>query len=281
MSVQPTPKKSFSAMGLTSPVRRIMAMTAAMAIIATATSPAMAQENASSNTSVFQMFFWSSDILGLLIIYILLFMSVAVFALSAQYLLKYRRVAMIPEQTQTEIESMLAEKQYREAIDYANEDTSYLGKLLSSAMNEAANGHGAMERAIEETGDAETSRYLRPIELLNVLGNIAPMLGLFGTVYGMIVAFQQLVAAGGKPDPASLAAGISTALVTTFWGLIVAMPALAAYALIRNKIDALTSEGLLVAEELISPFKPSGKKSSSSSSSSSRPRATPNPDVES
>jgi len=94
-------------------------------------------------------------------------------------------------------------------------------------------------------------------------------MGLFGTVYGMILAFQQLVASGGSPDPAKLAAGISTALVTTFWGLIVAIPALAAYALIRNKIDALTSEGLVIAEELISPFKPGAKRSSSSSSSSS------------
>jgi biopolymer transport protein ExbB len=76
----------------------------------------------------------------------------------------------------------------------------------------------------------------------------------------MILAFQQLVAAGGKPNPAELAAGISTALVTTFWGLIVAMPALAAYALVRNKIDALTSEGITIAADLIHPFKPHAKK---------------------
>jgi biopolymer transport protein ExbB len=113
---------------------------------------------------------------------------------------------------------------------------------------------------------------LRPLEYLNVLGNIAPMLGLFGTVYGMIVAFQTLVEEGGSADPGKLAAGISTALVTTFWGLIVAMPALAAYALIRNKIDALTSEGILIAEELINTFKPGNK-----AGSEQRQRATPKP----
>jgi biopolymer transport protein ExbB len=102
------------------------------------------------------------------------------------------------------------------------------------------------------------------VEYLNVVGNISPMIGLFGTVYGMIVAFQRLVAAGGNPDPAELAGGISTALVTTFWGLVVAIPALAAYALIRNRIDAMTSEALVVAEELIGPFKPTGRGSAAS-----------------
>ncbi len=143
---------------------------------------------------------------------------------------------------------MISQKKYRDAIEYAKSDDSYLGRLTSSALLEAANGFGAMERAIEETSDAETTRYLRPVEYLNVLGNIAPMLGLFGTVYGMIRAFQKLVEAGGSPDPGQLAAGISTALVTTLWGLVVAIPALAGYAVVRNKIDALTSDGLVEAE---------------------------------
>ncbi|MEM1027342.1 MAG: MotA/TolQ/ExbB proton channel family protein, partial [Planctomycetota bacterium] len=114
-------------------------------------------------------------------------------------------------------------------------------------------------------GDAEATRILRPIETLNVMGNIAPMMGLFGTVYGMIVAFQALVDAGGGADPVELAAGISTALVTTFWGLVVAIPALASYAVVRNKIDAITAEGLVQAEQLIKPFRPRRKRSASSS----------------
>ena len=68
-----------------------------------------------------------------------------------------------------------------------------------------------MERAVEEAGDAEAVKLLRPIEYLNVLGNISPMIGLFGTVFGMIVAFQALVAGSGSADPKELAGGISTA----------------------------------------------------------------------
>jgi len=108
------------------------------------------------------------------------------------------------------------------------------------------------------------------------------MIGLFGTVYGMIVAFQKLAELGGQPDPASLAAGIGTALITTFWGLVVAIPAISAYTLIRNKVDALTGEGMVLVEDLIASFRPRRSKSgatasSAASSSSGRPRATPKP----
>jgi biopolymer transport protein ExbB len=248
--------------------------------------PAQAQ-NDDASMNFFEMFLWSSDPLGLLNIWVLVLMSAVSIALSIRFWMMFRRSALLPEETRSQIESLLADKKYRDAIDYALADPTYLGQVTSAALNEAGNGYQAMERAIEEAGDAATTRLIRPLEYLNVLGNIAPMLGLFGTVYGMIVAFQGLVSAGGAPDPAELAGGISTALVTTLWGLIVAMPALAAYALLRNQADALTTEGMLMAEELISPFKPSGKKSSRSSSKekSDRPdkpersdRPTPQPE---
>jgi biopolymer transport protein ExbB len=224
--------------------------------------PAVGQEQQGTVLRVWSMFFYNHqwDFIGLIIVWLLLLLSMLCIGFALNLVMRYRRSMVLPEATYAQLQQMLEARQYRQAIEYAQGDASYLGKLMASALNQASNGYSAMERAVEETGDAETTRYLRPVEYLNVVGNIAPMMGLFGTVYGMIVAFQQLVEAGGRPDPVQLAGGISTALVTTFWGLIVAIPAMAAYALIRNKIDALTTEGLLQAEELITPFKPSGKK---------------------
>lgn len=223
-------------------------------------SPDAAPATSGGGASFFQAFFWSSDLLGLAIIWFLIVCSFISFGLTLVFVMRYRRINLMPEETRSGIEQLLAAKKYREAIAFANNDPSYLGRITSSALNEAANGYGAMERALEESGDAEATRILRPIEILNVMGNIAPMMGLFGTVYGMIVAFQKLVDAGGGADPVELAAGISTALVTTFWGLVVAIPALASYAVVRNKIDAITAEGLVEAEQLIKPFRPSRKK---------------------
>ncbi len=251
-------------------MRRALSVWLACLVCAVAATPLMAQDEPTISSSWFRMFLWNDDIIGLLIIWVLLLMSAVSVGFTIKLLIDCRRATLVPEDTQQQLQSMLADKRYRDAIEYAGSDPSYLGKVVSSGLNEASSGYGAMERAIEEAGDAETTRLLRPIEYLNVLGNIAPMMGLFGTVYGMIVAFQKLVESGGKPDPGKLAAGISTALVTTFWGLVVAMPALAAYALIRNKVDALASEGLIMAEELIKPFKPGGKKASSGSTSRGR-----------
>lgn len=248
---------------------------------------ALAQEDGETKTTtnLFRAFIWPKtegvEILGNLIILLLLLMSAVVMGFSIMLIFKFRRNQLIPEETRDEIEALLAEKKYREAIEFAQEEDSYLGQVASAALSEAANGYGAMERAVEESGDAEAVKLLRPIEYLNVIGNISPMIGLFGTVFGMIVAFDALVSGGGAADPVELAGGISTALVTTFWGLVVAIPALSAYSLIRNKVDAHCAEGLLMVEELISPFKPSGKKKKSSSSSSSSggsSRATPKPE---
>jgi biopolymer transport protein ExbB len=246
-------------------MRRLTHIITCAAVWLMVVTPALAQDDVATtetkgDVSFFQQFFWSDDPLGLVVIWLLLVMSALSIGFSLKLFMTYRRAAIVPRQTHEQIQTMFADKQFRDAIEYANNDTSYLGKLIAAALGEASAGYNAMERAIEEEGDFETSRMLRPVEYLNVVGNIAPMLGLFGTVYGMILAFQQLVAAGGKPNPAELAAGISTALVTTFWGLIVAMPALAAYALVRNKIDALTSEGITIAADLIHPFKPHAKK---------------------
>ncbi len=245
-------------------MRRAFSVWLAVCLCLWAGPMAMAQDEPAVTHSWFRMFLWNDDVIGLVIIWVLLMMSALSIGFTIKLLIDNRRPTIVPEDTQQQLQAMLAEKRYREAIEYAGSDPSYLGKIVSSGLNEASNGYGAMERAIEEAGDAETTRMLRPIEYLNVLGNIAPMMGLFGTVYGMIVAFQKLVESGGKPDPGKLAAGISTALVTTFWGLVVAMPALAAYALIRNKVDALASEGLIMAEEIIKPFKPAAKKSAGS-----------------
>ena len=224
-------------------------------------SPALAQEG-NTQMSAAKAFLWSDDLLGLAIIWLLVALSMVCMALIMMFLMKFSRSKVVPDEVAGQIEQMLNEKRYREAIEYAQSDSSFLASLVNAALGEASNGYPAMERAIEEEADNEISKMLRPIEFLNVLGNVAPMLGLFGTVYGMIVAFQQLVEAGGRPDPAQLAAGISTALVTTFWGLIVAIPALAGFAVIRNRIDVLTSEGILLAEDLIAPFKPGGSKKS-------------------
>jgi biopolymer transport protein ExbB len=111
-------------------------------------------------------------------------------------------------------------------------------------------------RALEQTADVLTTARLRPIEHLYMLGQVTPMMGLLGTVYGIILAFRAFVASGGHASPVLLAGGIGTALVATFWGLVVAIPALAAYAVLRNKVDELTLQATHAAAEMLNQFRP-------------------------
>lgn len=271
-------------------LRRINPMIALMTLL-TPAATVMAQDapattSAPSGTNVFRMFFAPFppsgvrlvDWIGILMIWVILLLSVVVVALIIQFYLRYRRVTLLPDETREQLENMLNEKRYKEAIEFAGNDPSYLGKVVNAALTQAGNGYSAMERAIEETGDTETTKMLRPLEMLNVLGNVGPMLGLFGTVYGIIIAFNDLMLDGGKVDPGKLAGGISTALVTTFWGLVVAMPAVSAYAVIRNMLDEVTVEGLTVAEDIIKPFKPGAKKAATAPATGGKPPATPKPE---
>lgn len=235
--------------------------------------PLLAQEK----VNAFKMFFWADDIFGVIMIWLLIAMSIVTMALIIQHLMANKASHIVPRENISGYEALLSEKRFREAIEKAAGDPSMLGKMLHASLAEAPNGYGAMERAIEEVGDLESSRRSRRLELLNVMGATGPMLGLFGTVYGMIVAFYTIVEKGGQPQPADLAAGIATALVTTIWGLVVGIPAVAAVSLIRAKIDALTVEAMVQTETLINQFSPGKKAASAAATSAAAASAAPPP----
>jgi biopolymer transport protein ExbB len=198
----------------------------------------------------------SLEVLGSAVTWLLLLMSMSGIGLIVHLSLANRRISVLPDLLASRIKANIKKKKFQHAIDAATKDDSYLAKILTAAFREAKFGFPAMMRALEQTADELATKRLRRIELLNVIGQVSPMIGLFGTVYGMILAFGAIVAAGGSADPVALAGGIGTALTTTFWGLVVAIPALSGYAVIRNKIDELTVEATIEAEEILNSFRP-------------------------
>ena len=204
----------------------------------------------------------SIELLGSAVTWLLLVMSMCGIGLIVFLSLANRRATVLPDELVHSVRQKIKKKQFQSAIILASKNNSYLGKILVAAFLEAKFGFPSMVRALEQTADELATARLRRIELLNVLGQVSPMIGLFGTVYGMILAFGAIVAAGGSADPVALAGGIGTALTTTFWGLVVAIPALAGYAIIRNKIDELTVEATIAAEDILNNFRPRPKHSS-------------------
>ena len=186
--------------------------------------------------------------------------NLAMWGLAVKFLMDFRRESIAPEALRLELEEMFDARQYREVLERTEDDPSALGFMMHEAMSQANYGYGAMERGLEEAAEDRVVRMMRNIEWLNLIGNIGPMLGLMGTVLGMIMAFQDIVSAGGSPNPAELAGSISIALVTTLLGLFVAVPALSFYAIFRNKIDSVTTEALIDSQKLISVFRPAPKR---------------------
>ncbi len=222
------------------------------------TTRAMAQgaEGGKIEISYFDWFIIKGGVIGWLLIAI----DVASWAVIIEHFISIRRTTVLPDIVREEVGQLVEGKQYRDVIEYTSTEPSMLSYMLHQSLTEAAHGYAAMERAMEEAAEERTTKLLRKIELLNVIGNVAPMLGLLGTVYGMILAFSKIVSAGGMPDASKLAASVGVALVTTFWGLVVAIPALAVYAFMRNRIDTLSSEAMMLAQTIISAFRPGAKR---------------------
>jgi biopolymer transport protein ExbB len=140
------------------------------------------------------------------------------------------------------------------AWQLANENETFLSEVVRKGFAGAAGGRETAEYAIIEASEEQATRLFSRIEYLNIIGNVSPMIGLFGTVYGIILAFNSLaeiVHQGGVTRADQLAEGISVALVTTFWGLIIAIPALGMYGLFRNRIDAVAARTVTSVMELI------------------------------
>lgn len=285
--------------------KRLIALLAALftcILGATAAAPALAQDDAftvedvsrsdheASGGSLIQKFFVtiqtkasgerSIEWVGTAIIWFLLLLSMVNIGLIGYLALTNQRKSIMPAGVVAEVKRMLGGGQYREAMNLTQRDESYFSRVMYAALHDANHGYTAVIRALEQTGDELTTIRLRRIEFLNVLGQVSPMIGLFGTVYGMILAFQALVATGGNAEPIMLAGGIATALVTTFWGLLVAIPALAAYAIIRNRIDELTTDAMLTAESILNQFRPKMQQASQQKQSQAHPTpAEPKPAV--
>ena len=186
-------------------------------------------------------------------------LSIVTLAIIIQYFVNIRRSNLMPDLVLQQIEGMFENKQYREAIEMTAAEPSLMSYIVHAALGEAAHGYASMERAMEEAAEEKTTGLLRKIEWLNLIGNVSPMLGLLGTVWGMINAFMAIVEAKGIPSPDKLAYSIGIALVTTLIGLGIAIPSLAVFAIMRNRIDALSTEAVMSAQELIAPFRPAPK----------------------
>ncbi len=205
---------------------------------------------------------WTIDASGPFgaIIGLLSFLMVAMIMMNA---LQLRRDNIIPSEFIEHFEQKLNAKDYQGAYELAKTDESLVARMLTVGLGRLNRGYSEAIEGMQEVGEDENMTMEHRLSYLGMIGTIAPMLGLMGTVQGMIMSFRVIANSTTTPKPYELAEGISTALVTTIEGLIVAIPAMIAFGIFKNRVARFMLELGIIAEGLMSRFAALGKKTAS------------------
>ncbi len=203
---------------------------------------------------------WMYRSLGVFYSLVFLALSFTLVALVVMNILSARREGLLPSQLIQNFENLLNEKKYQEAYELAKSDESFLGQVLSAGLAKLSAGYSQAIEAMQEVGEEENMKLEHRLSYIALIGTISPMVGLLGTVQGMISSFSVIARSPTTPKPSELAAGISTALFTTLVGLFIAIPAIAIYNILRNRIARFVLEVGVVSENLMSRFSGVGAK---------------------
>jgi len=183
-------------------------------------------------------------------------LSVVGLALIISDFVEMRKEKLAPPDLIEEIEALFEAGEYQEAIELCEAEPSYFTNVVAAGLPKMSASFEAMEKALEESGDEEAIKLHSKLSWLSLIANVSPMLGLLGTVMGMIAAFNVIASTKGQADPAQLSGGISAALITTMFGLIVAIPITASFVFLRNRVVKNSLEISAVVGDLFERFRP-------------------------
>jgi len=233
--------------------RKLFFSIALLLVMCAVVSPAFAQDTAKSQEqSLWQIFLKGIEIPT----WFILAGSVAAISLVVEHFLNIRGASISPADQVKRAKELIEARNFRECLESLRKSTTFFARVMTAALLHARHGFDAMhEAAVEKSGEL-SGRMFRKAEYLNILGNLGPLLGLLGTVLGMIKAFGSL---GGQSGSADLAEGISEALVNTFLGLSLAIIGLGFYGVCRNRIDSQTVSATVQALDQLEYFRVSPK----------------------
>ena len=189
-------------------------------------------------------------------------LSFVLVALLVMNILGTRRDTIVPVGLVEGFEQLLNEKKYQEAYELAKNDESFLGQVLSAGLAKLSTGYPQAIEAMQEVGEEENMKLEHRLGYIALIGSLSPMVGLLGTVDGMVQSFRVIATSSATPKASELADGISMALITTLVGLVLAIPAVAIFNILKNRVQRLVLEVGIVSEGLMSRFSSVGGKKS-------------------
>jgi len=204
---------------------------------------------------------------------IFLLISFGLVALVMMNVLQIRRDVLLPPDFVDDFESQLDNKDYQGAYNIARDHDSMVARVLTAGLTKLNRGYSEAVEGMQEVGEDENMSLEHRLSYLALIGSIAPMIGLAGTVTGMIDSFDEIANSATQVEPAKLADGIQKALWTTLVGLGIAIPAMVAYSILRNRVSRLVLEVGMVSEGLMARFQTLGR--GKPSSGGATPAAAP------
>jgi biopolymer transport protein ExbB len=178
-------------------------------------------------------------------------LSIVAFSVVFKIMMDLKGEKILPAQVVEDVTNALQEEDYEGAYAVVQDDHSYLGRVLEGGLSKMNYGADSIEKGADEAWSTEQTALMQTASYVQLIGQTAPMLGLFGTVMGMMQAFAVLAHSAGAANPKDLANGIMNSLVTTFIGLLVAIPCNMVYLVIRNKIVKCGLEVGTAANEIL------------------------------
>ncbi|MDD3468429.1 MAG: MotA/TolQ/ExbB proton channel family protein [Thermoguttaceae bacterium] len=213
-------------------------------------SKAKAPETKAKTKSYFTWFIESSGLIGLLI----LTLSILFVARVCQLFVEYRIEIAVPHALLDRIQNHLAQSEYREVYQILQNDPSILAKLLVVGITELPAGKDQARDTMERYAESLQVDMEKRISLLSVLGTLGPMIGLLGTLKGMIASFSVIAMSDTQMKASEVAGGISEALLLTFEGVGLSVPAIWFYSVFRNRVMTIMTTASYEADRFLRQF---------------------------
>lgn len=188
---------------------------------------------------------------GGLIMYAILICSIIALAIVIEKFIVLKKAKVNVPAFLIKIRTMLKKKDIDGAVNFCLQERTPVSNIVRKGLKKFKYGHQRVVEAIESAGKQEIGKLEKGLSILATISGIAPLLGFLGTVTGMIQAFMKIQELQGSANPSDLAGGIWEALITTAFGLIVGIPALAFYNYFVSAINKLVMDIELVTNDII------------------------------
>jgi biopolymer transport protein ExbB len=188
---------------------------------------------------------------GGIVMYFILASSIVAAAISIEKFMVLKKAKVNIPAFLIKLRALIKKKDLEGALSYCMQERTPVSNIVKKGLKKIRFGHQRVVEAIESAGRQEISKLEKGLSILASIAGIAPLLGFLGTVTGMIGAFMKIQELQGSANPADLAGGIWEALITTAFGLIVGIPALALYNYFVSKIHKMVVDMERISNDLI------------------------------